>query len=70
MKIIFTSATSQSCNQTTPQPMPETYSMYAACHTDTELILVASGSKAAACPAGDALVLSYERVQPVVENIK
>lgn len=61
MRIIFTSATSQSCTDTSPQPMPETYSMYAAHLTDTNLVLVASGSKAAACPAPDALILNYER---------
>lgn len=70
MKVIFTSATSQSCTQTAPQPMIETYSMYAACHTDTELILVATGSKAAACPTGDALILSYERIQPATEKTR
>lgn len=63
-KITFMAATSQSCNDTSPQPMPETYSMYAAYLNDTELVLVATGTKAVACPATDALILNYEKVQP------
>jgi len=61
MRIIFTSATSQSCTDTSPQPMPETYSMYAAYLGLMDMVLVATGSKAAACPAPDALILNYER---------
>lgn len=63
MKIIFTSTFSQSCTDTFPQPMPETYSMYAAHLNETKLVLVATGNKATACPASDALILNYERVQ-------
>ena len=63
-KINFMAVTSQSCNDTSPQPMPDTYSMYAAYLNETELVLVATGTKAAACPATDALILNYEKLQP------
>lgn len=63
-KINFMSVTSQSCNDTSPVPMPETYSMYAAYINDTDLVLVATGTKAAACPASDALILNYQKIQP------
>jgi hypothetical protein len=63
-KVVFTSVTAQNCTDTFPQPMPETYSMYAAYHSEAELVLVATGNKAVACPSTDALILNYEKVQP------
>jgi hypothetical protein len=62
MKIGFSATSSQSCKETSPQPMVDSYSMYLAHQSDNEIVLVATGDKAAACPAGDALVLDYVRV--------
>lgn len=66
MKITFTAVTSQTCKQTSPQPMPETYSMFVACLNDEHMVLVATGSKAiVACPEDDALILNYAKTQSI-----
>lgn len=65
MKVEYTTATSQSCKDTAPAPMVETMSVFFAYLSDKEAVTVTTGDKAAlSCPAGDALVMHFDREVP------
>lgn len=63
MKVTYTSASSQSCKEAAPVPLAETVSVFFAYLSDKEAVTVHTGDKAAAsCPAGDALIMHFDRV--------
>lgn len=62
MKVDYTTATSKSCKDANPSPMVETMSVFFAYLSDSEAVTVTTGDKAAmSCPAGDALVMHFDR---------
>jgi hypothetical protein len=62
MKVTYTTASSQSCKDATPVPMIDTHTIFFAYLSATEAVTVTTGDKAAmSCPAGDALVMHFDR---------
>jgi hypothetical protein len=65
MKVDYTTVTSQSCKNKAPTPMVEKMSLFFAYLSDTEAVTVTTGNKAAmSCPAGDALVMHFNKIMP------
>lgn len=62
MKVDYTTATSKGCKDANPTPLVEKMSVFFAYLSDTEAVTVTTGDKAAmSCPAGDALVMHFEK---------